>query len=90
MNDADPAVAGAADGSPTADEAKRGPRVSRRARRPAPSGVDPTPSDHALTSRATEDLPEGWGAAQVRRAQSGGGSGENDARLKADKPPHWG
>ncbi|WP_157000580.1 hypothetical protein [Leucobacter komagatae] len=60
---------------------------SRRAQRPAPAGVDPTPGDHSLASRATEDKPEGWGETPARRPA---GTGENDERLKVDKPPHWG
>ncbi|KAM9863093.1 hypothetical protein ACI1US_01096 [Leucobacter sp. BZR 635] len=62
-------------------------RGSRRVQRPAPEGVDPTPSDHSLTARATEDKPEGWGGASPGRAKP---AGENDDRLKLDKPPHWG
>lgn len=46
-------------------------RKPRRAVRPASTGVDPTPSDHVLTSRAREDLPDGWGA--------GGGANEAQA-----------
>lgn len=55
----------------------------RRASRPAVAGADPHPSDHALTSRAAEDLPE-------RSGENGERSDGNDARLKQDKPPHWG
>ena len=62
-------------------------RGSRRAQRPAPRGVDPTPNDHALSARAAEDTPQGWGGAPANRPKE---SGENDSRLRADKPPHWG
>lgn len=68
---------------------QRAKRVPRRAQRPAPEGVDPNPSDHALTSKASEDRPEGWGEA----ARPGTGKnvrGENDDRLSRDRPPHWG
>lgn len=62
---------------------RRGPR---RASRPAAAGTDPHPSQHVLTSKAGEDRPEGWGdvSAPLR------GAGENDARLRLDRPPHWG
>jgi hypothetical protein len=43
---------------------------------PAP-GSDPTPS---AGERATEDEPRAWGDDPTG----------NDARLRADKPPHWG
>ncbi|GAA1316599.1 hypothetical protein ACFSWE_15105 [Leucobacter albus] len=73
-------------GSPTGQGVRR-VRGSRRAQRPAAAGVDPSPGDHALTARAAEDKPEAWGGAPVRRATQ---VGENDDRLRADKPPHWG
>ena len=73
--------------SDAGDSAARRPR---RAQRPAPEGVDPHPSDHALTSRAGEDKPEAWGEASKKRAKPSGASGENDDRLQQDKPPHWG
>ncbi len=71
------------------DDTPARPRVrgSRRAQRPAPAGVDLTPAAHPLTTRATEDTPEGWGETPPRNA---GGAGENDERLQSDKPPHWG
>lgn len=78
-------------------------RRSRRAQRPAPEGVDPHPSEHPLTSRAGEDKPESWGegAAAVaggadpsdssaKRARKPAARGENDDRLRQDRPPHWG
>ncbi len=84
---------------PAGDQPSRG-RKPRRAARPATSGVDPTPSDHALNSRASEDLPEGWGEAtsqNTARKRSAKDSaknrevkGENDDRLQLDRPPHWG
>ena len=43
----------------------------------AAPGSDPTPSEG---ERAAEDEPQAWGDAE----------GPNDARLQADKPPHWG
>ncbi|MBP1327144.1 hypothetical protein JOF28_002376 [Leucobacter exalbidus] len=60
-------------------------RRNRRATRPAPAGVDPRPSQHALTSRASEDRPEGWGDASASKQVS-----SYDAELQRDKPPHWG
>ncbi|MFC5339059.1 hypothetical protein [Leucobacter denitrificans] len=69
--------------------AERSPRKPRRAQRPAAEGVDPHPSEHPLTSRASEDRPEGWGDAQTKRTKKQG-AGENDDRLKQDRPPHWG
>ena len=80
---------------PAGDQPSRG-RKPRRAARPATSGVDPTPSDHALNSRASEDLPEDWGEAtggkqaQSRSAKNRAVKGENDDRLQLDRPPHWG
>ena len=64
-----------------------GRRGSRRAQRPAPDGVDPRPSEHALDARAGEDQSEGWGdrPAGAQAAELG-----NDARLARDRPPHWG
>ncbi|MGT2426172.1 hypothetical protein [Amnibacterium kyonggiense] len=47
---------------------------------PAP-GSDPTPSSG---ERATEDDPAAWGDATSSPDTA------NDARLRADKPPHWG
>lgn len=86
MSDEQPKAAGT---PATPQERPQGARQrgSRRAQRAAPEGVDPTPSDHSLTARATEDAPEGWGGTPVRRAKA---AGENDERLKIDKPPHWG
>ncbi|MBK0420095.1 hypothetical protein JD276_13740 [Leucobacter sp. CSA1] len=69
---------------------------SRRVSRPAPEGVDETPSDHPLNAPAAEDAPGGWGdagAAPRSRKAAGareGAEGENDARLARDRPPHWG
>uniref|UniRef100_UPI0013DE1CF8 transcriptional regulator n=1 Tax=Leucobacter chromiireducens TaxID=283877 RepID=UPI0013DE1CF8 len=65
----------------------RPPRRSRRVQRPAPAGVDPRPSEHALTARAGEDRAEGWDGAQ---GESGSAEQANEARLKRDRPPHWG
>ncbi len=44
-------------------------------------GSDPTPS---AGERAAEDEPASWGDAEGPNEE-----GPNDARLKADKPPHW-
>lgn len=71
---------------PEADAAKPRRRTHRRVTRPAPEGVDPTPSQHELNSAAAEDRPESWGEA-VSEERAGG---ENEARLLRDRPPHWG
>lgn len=63
-------------------------RRSRRAQRPAPAGVDPRPSEHALTARAGEDRAEGWG--DTAPGTDGTAERANEARLKRDRPPHWG
>ncbi|KKI22312.1 MULTISPECIES: hypothetical protein [unclassified Leucobacter] len=74
----------------------RGARRSRRASRPAPEGVDPRPSSHPLGDRAAEDRPESWGdgargGSAAKRVRDGGSKpGENDERLRRDRPPHWG
>jgi len=47
----------------------------------AVEGSDPTPS---AGERATEDEPAAWGDAAPAPDTA------NDARLRADKPPHWG
>lgn len=65
---------------------KRGPRRART--EPVP-GSDPTPQREvpgAAPVRASEDTDQAWGD----RPASGGGSGENDERLRRDVPPHWG
>jgi high-mobility group nucleosome-binding domain-containing protein 2 len=55
------------------------PRKRRRVRTDPVPGSDPTPQERAEAVRATEDAEETWGD----RAEV------NDARLKADKPPHY-
>ncbi|WP_416445268.1 hypothetical protein AB3K78_00675 [Leucobacter sp. HNU] len=81
---------------PTDSAPGRGARRPRRASRPAPEGVDPHPSGHPLGDRASEDRPESWGdgarggAAAKRARGSGTAAGENDERLRRDRPPHWG
>lgn len=76
----------AADGPANAGQQPApGSRASRRASRPAPEGVDPRPSEHALNARASEDRPEVWGDAPARKQLSA-----HDESLKRDRPPHWG
>ena len=71
-----------------------GARRSRRAHRPAPAGVDPRPSSHPLGERAAEDRPESWGdgarGGSAPRGPRRAPTGENDERLRRDRPPHWG
>lgn len=67
--------------------------------------MDPTPSDHTLNARASEDLPSGWGDQAIGTRGGGSGNssgrntsagrkavarGENDERLEGERPPHWG
>ena len=56
------------------------PRPHRRVRTAPVPGSDPEPQRRDDPVRAGEDAEESWGD---RRS-------ENDDRLKADKPPHWG
>ena len=56
------------------------PRRHRRVRTAPVPGSDPAPQAPDEAVRAGEDSEESWG--DRRR--------ENDDRLKADKPPHWG
>lgn len=65
------------------------PRKRRRVIRPAVSGSDPHPAKSARSvnerdiETATEDNPAVWGDSLEREGSS------NDARLLADRPPHW-
>ncbi|WP_375387714.1 hypothetical protein [uncultured Amnibacterium sp.] len=54
---------------------------------PAP-GSDPTPS---AGERSAEDDPRSWGDAAPAPGSGARDSRDsaNDARLRADKPPHW-
>jgi hypothetical protein len=55
------------------------PRKRRRVRTDPVPGSDPTPQDRVEPVRASEDAEGTWGD----RADA------NDARLRADKPPHY-
>lgn len=55
------------------------PQPDGPATRPAPGPVDRS-SDALLAVRSADDRDEGWGDRS---------SGENDDRLRQDKPPHW-
>ncbi|MFD5599277.1 hypothetical protein ACFWHR_04390 [Leucobacter sp. NPDC058333] len=70
--------------------ARPAPRRSRRASRPAPTGVDPRPSEHPLDARAAEDRLDAWGdgAAAVNGGRAAPSA--HDEALKRDRPPHWG
>ncbi|RLP84801.1 hypothetical protein D9V34_02045 [Mycetocola lacteus] len=59
---------------------------SRRVRTAAVPGSDPAPQAGTRPVRAAEDSDAGWGD---KPAQTSGDSG-NDARMRADVPPHWG
>ena len=61
----------------------------RRVSTAAAPGSDPTPQalPNGTPVRATEDEDDTWGSIPSPRPT--GASTENDARLKADKPPHW-
>ena len=56
------------------------PRKHRRVTTPPVPGSDPEPQRSAEAVRAAEDADVSWGDR----------GGENDSRLIADKPPHWG
>ncbi|WP_217133885.1 hypothetical protein [Leucobacter chinensis] len=68
----------------TSDDSKPAQPAKRRNRRvvtPPPAGSDPQPAAHGHPERWDET------GAAPRGAR---GAGENDERLKNDKPPHWG
>ncbi|WP_210479535.1 hypothetical protein [Naasia sp. SYSU D00948] len=55
------------------------PRRHRRVRTEPVPGSDPSPQERVDAVRAKEDADEAWGDR----------SDGNDARLRADKPPHY-
>lgn len=61
----------------------------RRVSTTAVPGSDPDPQSTAgrTPERATEDTDVAWGDARSNGPSTG--SGENDERLRLDKPPHW-
>ncbi len=60
----------------------------RRVRTPPVPGTDPNPQQGSSTPIvAGEDSDSAWGGAGPVTGNQG--SGPNDDRLKADKPPHY-
>ncbi|SDT20071.1 hypothetical protein [Microterricola viridarii] len=60
------------------------PGTSRRSRLTPVAGTDASPESPILHADTVFDAP-GTGAA----ASGPSAAGPNDARLRADKPPHW-
>jgi len=50
---------------------------------------DDTPKPRSKRRRVTTEPPPGSDPTPIAEEPRGTGT-ENDARLKADKPPHWG
>lgn len=77
-------------GDPSAVEIKRTGR--RRVSTSAVPGSDPDPqSATGRPERAAEDTDLAWGqvGAVPPAGRDSAARGENDERLKLDKPPHW-